>query len=112
MRGVVQNVSSHPAVQPATALLKARRTTVDGHHEIKVTERGTIRCSPNCGAVQDTYPRELKQRPDLQERLNKAKKDEATDPEAVADEVKAIDAELAVRRANLKKAKAESVWDN
>ncbi|MEH2152865.1 eCIS core domain-containing protein [Nostoc sp.] len=96
-------------VKPVEPGVRARRTTADGHHEIKVTERGTIRCSPNCGDIQNAYPNELKQRADLQERLNTAKQKEATDPEAVAEEVKNIDAELAaVRRANLAKAKTDS----
>ncbi len=94
--------------KPIEPGVRARRTTVDGHHEIKVTERGIIRCT-TCGEIEAAYPKELKQRPDLQERLNKAKKKESSDPEAAAEEAKQVDAELAaVRRANLTKAKAEA----
>jgi hypothetical protein len=89
--------------------VRAKRTTVDGHHEIKVTDRGIIRCSPTCGAVEQAYPNELKQRPDLKERLDRAKEIEKANPEAVAEEVKNIDSELAaLRRTNLTEAKAEA----
>ncbi|MCC5659031.1 DUF4157 domain-containing protein [Nostoc sp. XA010] len=95
-------------VKPVEPGVGAKRTTVDGHHEITVNKE-IIRCSPNCGVIQDAYPNELKQRPDLQERLTKAKGKAETDPEAAAEEAKQIDADLAaVRRENLTKAKAES----